>query len=78
MYMVLQEAERPSSFIHISAYTDEAALQSHITAEPMATRIREVLEPAIVELVTFTHYTLVDGKFPTPLSAFTEVSSSVQ
>lgn len=68
MYMVLQEAENPTSFVHLSAYTDEAALQRHVTAEPMGTNFREILIPAMVEQTTFTHYTVVDAKLPQSLS----------
>jgi len=69
MYLVLQDAEDPTRFIHLSAYRDEAALAQHVAGEPMGTQIREVLQPAMVDAAQFTHYTIVDGKFPaTPVS----------
>ncbi len=41
MYLVLQEAENPANFVHISAYSDEAALERHVTGEPMLTNIQK-------------------------------------
>lgn len=68
MYMVLQEAEDPTSFVHISAYANDAALRQHVTAEPMTTNFREVLNPAMVVPPTFTHYELMDAKLPPVLA----------
>lgn len=62
MYMVLQEADDPTSFVHISAYADEDALARHVVSEPMLTTIREVIQPAMIGDAQFTHYTLVDAK----------------
>lgn len=69
MYMVLQEAENPANFVHISAYTDESALKQHITAEPMTTNFREILNPAMVAPPEFTHYSLLDAKLPQLLNS---------
>ena len=68
MYMVMQESGDPTSFVHLSAYADNAALQQHITAEPMVTNFREVLNPAMVVPATFTHYELMDAKLPQVLA----------
>ncbi len=62
MYMVLQDAEDPTNFVHISAYSDEAALERHITGEPMLTNIQRVIMPATVGETVFTHYSVVDAK----------------
>jgi quinol monooxygenase YgiN len=62
MYMVLQETDNPTSFVHISAYADDEALAQHVVSEPMVTTIREVIQPAMVGAPDFTHYTLVDAK----------------
>lgn len=68
MYMVVQEAENPTSFVIIQAYSDEAALERHLTAEPMLTNIREVLVPAMIDGPHFTHYTIVEAKIPSSLA----------
>lgn len=62
LYMVLQDADEPTHFVHISAYEDEAALARHISGEPMTTGIREILHPAMTGPVEFTQYTMVDAK----------------
>ena len=62
MYMVLQETDNPTSFVHISAYADDDALARHVVSEPMLTTIREVIQPAMVAAPDFTHYTLVEAK----------------
>jgi quinol monooxygenase YgiN len=67
MYMVLQDAENPTNFVHISAYSDEAALERHITGEPMLTNIQQVIIPATVGETVFTHYTVVDAKVSSSL-----------
>src|SRR5215211_5866825 len=64
LYLVLQDTQDPTRFVHFSVYSDDAALAAHIAGEPMGTQIREVIQPAIVEATEFTHYTLVDGKLP--------------
>ena len=69
MYLVLQDAEDPTGFVHLSVYSDEAALAQHIAGEPMGTQIREVLQPAMVGAPQFTHYTLVDGRLPATLGS---------
>ncbi len=66
MYMVLQETDNPASFVHISAYADDAAMAAHSVSEPMLTTIREVIQPAMVEAAQFTHYHLVDAKLLEP------------
>lgn len=66
MYMVLQEAENPTNFVHISAYSDEAALERHVTGEPMLSNIQRVIVPATVEETVFAHYTLVEAKLLSP------------
>jgi quinol monooxygenase YgiN len=65
MYMVLQETDNPTSFVHISAYADEDALARHVVSEPMLTTIREVIQPAMISDAQFTHYSLVDAKLLT-------------
>jgi quinol monooxygenase YgiN len=65
MYMVLQETDNPTSFVHISAYADDDALAQHVVSEPMVTTIREVIQPAMLGAPDFTHYTLVDAKLLT-------------
>lgn len=62
MYMVLQETENPTNFVHLSAYRDEAALSRHVTGEPMLSNIQRVIMPATIGETVFTHYTLVDAK----------------
>jgi len=68
MYLVLQEAENPANFVHISAYSDEAALERHVTGEPMLTNIQKVIIPATVGDTLFTHYTVVDAKISPSLA----------
>jgi len=68
MYMVLQEAENPTNFVHFSAYSDEAALERHVTGEPMLTNIQKVIIPATVGETLFTHYTVVDAKLSLTLA----------
>ncbi len=68
MYLVLQEAENPANFVHISAYSDEAALERHVTGEPMLTNIQKVIIPATVGDTLFTHYTVVDAKLSPSLA----------
>src|SRR4051812_32384743 len=66
MYMVLQETDNPTSFVHISAYADEEAMAAHVVSEPMVTTIREVIGPAMVGAPEFIHYQLVDAKLLEP------------
>jgi quinol monooxygenase YgiN len=68
MWMAVQEAENPTNFVIIQAYSDEAALERHLTAEPMLTNVREVLLPAIVDGPHFTHYTIMEAKMPSSLA----------
>ena len=67
MYIVVQEAENPKNFVHISAYSDEAALERHITGEPMLTNIQTVIMPATIGETEFIHYKIVDAKVSTGL-----------
>ena len=67
MYMVVQEVENPANFVHISAYSDEAALERHVTGEPMLTNIKTVIIPATIGETVFTHYRIVDAKLSTTL-----------
>lgn len=62
MYMVLQETENPTHFVHLSAYSDEEALSQHVTSEPMLTNIKTVINPATIGGTVFTHYAIVDAK----------------
>jgi quinol monooxygenase YgiN len=62
MYLVFQEAENPANLIHFSAYADAAALQAHVTGQPMLDKINAVISPVMIGTPTFTHYTLFDGK----------------
>ena len=68
MYMVLQEAENPTNFVHFSAYSAEAALERHLTGEPMLTTIQRVIMPATVGATLFTHYRVVDAKLSLTLA----------
>jgi len=72
MYMVLQEAEKPTNFVHISAYSDEAALERHVTGEPMLTNITNVIIPATIGETLFTQYTIVDAKLAPSLAQIDE------
>lgn len=70
MYMVLQDAENPTNFVHISAYSDQAALERHVTGEPMLSNIQRVIMPATVGETVFKHFSMVDAKvssMPLPL-----------
>jgi quinol monooxygenase YgiN len=67
MYLVVQEAENPTNFVHISAYSDEAALERHVTGEPMLTNIKTVIIPATIGETEFIHYRIVDAKLSTAL-----------
>ena len=62
LYLGLQDTAEPTKFVHISAYTDEAALQRHIQGEAMLQDFRTNLFPFFVDPAVFTHYSLVDGK----------------
>ena len=62
LYLGLQNAEEPTQFVHVSAYTDEAAMQRHIQGETMLQDFRTNLFPFIADPPLFTHYALVDGK----------------
>jgi quinol monooxygenase YgiN len=64
MYLVLQSADDPTRFVHLSGYTDEAALATHVSNDLMLAQIRDVLTPAMVGEPQFTMYSLVDGKVP--------------
>ena len=64
MYLVLQSAADPNCFVHLSGYTDEAALTTHVSNDAMLAQIRDVLTPAMVGEPQFTMYSLVDGKVP--------------
>jgi quinol monooxygenase YgiN len=48
LYRALQDTTDPTRFVHISAYTDEEALQRHIQGEVMLKDFRENLFPFIV------------------------------
>jgi quinol monooxygenase YgiN len=67
MYIVAQEEENPCNFVHISAYSDEAALERHVTGEPMLTSITTVIVPATIGETVFTHYKIVDAKLSAAL-----------
>ena len=62
MYLVFQEADNPTHLIHFSAYTDQTAMQQHVTGKPMLDKINAVITPAMIGAPEFTHYTLFDGK----------------
>ncbi len=64
MYLVVQNAEDPTHFVHLSAYTDHAALATHVANNLMLAQIRDVLQPAMTGGPQFTLYGLVDGKLP--------------
>ena len=62
LYVALQDAADPTQFVHISAYTDEAAMQRHVEGEVMLADFRTNLFPFIADPTLFTHYVLLDGK----------------
>ncbi|GCF09380.1 putative quinol monooxygenase [Dictyobacter arantiisoli] len=64
LYIALQEQGQPTNLLHFSAYANEAALATHIKGEPMASLFRDVLHPAMTVPVSFSQYTVVDGKLP--------------
>ena len=63
LYLALQDKDDPNTFVHISAYSDEAAMERHVQGEVMLADFRDHLFPFVAVPATFTHYTLVDGKF---------------
>ena len=61
-YTVLQEAGNPATFVHCSAYVDEAARDRHLSNPMMLQRIAAVLQPAMVAPPLFQEYTSLSSK----------------
>jgi quinol monooxygenase YgiN len=51
-YMSLQEADRPTRFVHVMAFADEGAERTHQSSEAVQ-RFVDVLYPLTVDGVTF-------------------------
>jgi quinol monooxygenase YgiN len=58
LYEALQSREEPTAFLHLMAFEDEAAEQTHRTSAAVA-RFMEVLHPLTVDGVAFTEYRAV-------------------
>jgi len=62
LYIAMQQQERPTSFVHVSSYANEAALATHIKGEPMASLFRDILYPAMTIPATFVQYNVLAAK----------------
>ena len=61
-YTVLQEAGNPASFVHCSAYVDEAARDRHLGNTRMLEHIARVLQPAMIAPPEFQEFTSLSSK----------------
>jgi len=61
-YTVLQETDNPVSFVHCSAYLDEAARDRHLSNKKMLDLIATVLQPAMVAPPQFQEYVGLSSK----------------